>query len=58
MPLSTSAIAELHWWLKHLKNANQSVQDIPVDCEFRQMLLNRDVVRQMGILQLVADGDL
>ena len=32
MPLSTSAIAELHWWLKHLKNANQSLQDIPVDC--------------------------
>ena len=58
MPLSTSAIAELHWWLKHLKNANQSVQDIPVDCEFRQMLLNRDVVRQMGILQLVADDAL
>ena len=23
--LSTSAIAELHWWLKHLKNANQSL---------------------------------
>ena len=32
MPLSTSAIAELHWWLKHLKNANQSLQDIPIDC--------------------------
>ena len=31
VPLSTSAIAELHWWLKHLKNANQSLQDIPVD---------------------------
>ena len=32
MPLSTSAIAELHWWLKHLRNENQSLQDIPVDC--------------------------
>ena len=32
MPLSTSAISELHLWLKHLKNANQSLQDIPVDC--------------------------
>ena len=32
MPLSTSAIAKLHCWLKHLKNANQSLQDIPVDC--------------------------
>ena len=32
MPLSTSAIVKLHWWLKHLKNANQSLQDIPVDC--------------------------
>ena len=32
MPLSTSAIAELYWWLKHLKNANQSLQDIPIDC--------------------------
>ena len=32
MSLSTSAITNLHWWLKHLKNANQSLQDIPVDC--------------------------
>ena len=32
MSLSISAIAELEWWLKHLKNANQSLQDIPVDC--------------------------
>ena len=32
MPLNTSAIAELHWWLKHLKNANQSLQDIAIDC--------------------------
>ena len=32
IPLSTSAIVELHWWLKHLKNANQSMQDIPVGC--------------------------
>ena len=32
MPLSTSAIAELHWWLKHLKKANKSLQDKPVDC--------------------------
>ena len=32
MPLSPSAISELHWWLKHFKNANQSLQDIPVDC--------------------------
>ena len=32
MPLSTSAITELHWWLKHLKNASQSLQDISVDC--------------------------
>ena len=31
MPLSTSAIAESDWWLKYLKNANQSLQDIPVD---------------------------
>ena len=31
MPLSTSAIAELHWWLKYLKNAKQSLQDILVD---------------------------
>ena len=23
MPLSNSANAELHWWLKHPKNANQ-----------------------------------
>ena len=32
MLLSTSAIAELDWWLKHLKNANQLLQDIPIDC--------------------------
>ena len=32
MPLSTSAVAEWYWWFKHLKNANQSLQDIPVDC--------------------------
>ena len=32
MSLSTSAIAELHWWLKHFKNGNQSLQDVPVDC--------------------------
>ena len=32
MTLSTSAIAELHWRLKHLKNANQSLQYIPYDC--------------------------
>ena len=32
MPLSTSAIAELYWWLKHLKNANQSLQDKPIGC--------------------------
>ena len=32
MSLSTSAIADLHCWLKHLKNTNQSFQDIPVDC--------------------------
>ena len=32
MSLSTSAIADLHWWLKHLKNTNQPLQDIPVDC--------------------------
>ena len=31
MPLSTSAIVELHWWLKQLKNANQSLQDMPID---------------------------
>ena len=33
MPLSTSAIAELYWLLKHLKNVNvKTPQDIPVDC--------------------------
>ena len=32
IPLSTSTVAELHWCLKHLKNANQWLQDIPVDC--------------------------
>ena len=32
MPLSTSAIAELHRWLKHFKNANKSLQDKPVNC--------------------------
>ena len=31
MPLSTSAIAESDRCLKHHKNANQSLQDIPVD---------------------------
>ena len=35
MPLSTSAISELHWWLKHLKNANQSLQDILVVCTIK-----------------------
>ena len=32
MLLSTSDIVELHWWLKHLKNVNQSLQNIPADC--------------------------
>ena len=32
MSLSSSAIADLHWWLEHLKNTNQPFQDIPVDC--------------------------
>ena len=31
MPMSTLAIAELHWWLKHLTNANQPLQGILVD---------------------------
>ena len=31
MPLSNLAFAELHWWLIHLKNANQSLQGITVD---------------------------
>ena len=35
MPVSSSVIAKLHWWLKHLKNANQSWQDIPVDCRIQ-----------------------
>ena len=56
MPLSISAIAELHWWLKHLKNANQSLQDIPIDCTIQTDASERDGVRQMEILQLVADG--
>ena len=30
--MSTSAITELRLWLKHLKNANSSLQDIPVAC--------------------------
>ena len=32
MSLSFSAIAELHWWLKYLKNASKSLQDIQADC--------------------------
>ena len=56
MPLSISAIAELHWWLKHLKNANQSLQDIPIDCTIQTDASESDGVRQMEILQLVADG--
>ena len=57
MPLSTSAIAESDRCLKHHKNANQSLQDIPVDSTV-QMLVNKDGVLKMGILQLVVDGAL
>ena len=46
MPLSSPAIAELHKWLKHLKNPNQSLT-IQLTVQPRKMLVNRD-----GALQL------
>ena len=58
MSLSTSAITNLHWWLKHLKNANQSLQDIPVDCTIQAHTSDQGWVLQIGILQLVAGGAL
>ena len=54
--LSTSAIAELQWWLKYLKIANQSLQDIPIDCTIQTDTSEQDGVLQMEIFQLVADG--
>lgn len=33
MHLSISVIAELHWLLKHPKNRNKSLQNIPVSCK-------------------------
>lgn len=26
---------QLRWWLKHLKNANKSLQDLPVNCKIQ-----------------------
>ena len=33
MLLSTLAITELRWWLKHLKTEKQFLPDIPVLCK-------------------------
>ena len=47
-PLSTSAIAKLHWWLKHLTNANKLRKIDYLTMQSRQILVNRDGVLYMG----------
>ena len=43
MPLSASAIGELYWWLKHLKNRDHyKIYQLTV--QLRQMLANKDGV--------------